>query len=163
MKNIIQSHVLALPLLNILRSSHMFTASQLREAIAKEFNLNSKALSQAPDLQHIIFNNQFNNQIDLVLLFLFNSGLIECQHEATYTLSEAGKQLLAKSPSDQELHDEISAKLKNIPSEKFKEFIISLGKLSIDSAQKIADQIPMDDDPEISDLQNKLIPKFSTH
>lgn len=99
----------------------------------------------------------------MVLLFLFHSCLIECPLETTYTLSEAGKQLLARSPSDQELHDEISAKLKNIPSEKFKEFIISLGKLSIDSAQKIADQLPIDDDPEISDLQNKLIPKFSTN
>lgn len=151
MKNIIQSHVLALPLLNILRSGHMFTASQLREAMAKKLNLNSKALSQAPDLQHIIFNNQFNNQIDLVLLFLFNSGLIECPHEATYTISKAGDQLLAKSPSDQKLLDEISATLMHMPSESFKEFILSLGKLSIDSAQQMADQIPMDYDSEISD------------
>ena len=87
MKNIIQSHLLALPLLNILRSGHMFTASQLREAIAKEFNLNSKALSQAPDLQHIIFNNQpavfvinFNSQrlrliYDIVLNGIFQNEL----------------------------------------------------------------------------------------
>jgi len=127
----------------------MGSARELREAMAKEFNLDSKALSQAPDLQQITFNNQFNNQIDLVLLFLFNSGLIERPYEATYTLSEAGKQLLAKSPSDQELHDEMSAKIKRLPAEDFKEFILSLRQLSIDSAQEIANQIPMDDDPEI--------------
>ena len=94
MKNIIQNRVLALSLLNILGSSHMVSARELREAIAKELNLDSKALSQAPDLQQITFNNQFNNQIDLVLLFLFNSGLIECPYEATYTLSEAGNSCL---------------------------------------------------------------------
>ncbi len=147
MKNIIQNRVLALSLLNILGSSHMGSARELREAMAKELNLDSKALSQAPDLQQITLNNQ----IDLVLLFLFNSGLIERPYEATYTLSEAGKQLLAKSPSDQELHDEMSAKIKRLPAEDFKEFILSLRQLSIDSAQEIADQIPMDDDPEISD------------
>ncbi len=151
MKNIIQNRVLALSLLNILGSSHMVSARELREAIAKELNLDSKALSQAPDLQQITFNNQFNNQIDLVLLFLFNSGLIERPYEATYTLSEAGQQLLAKSPSDQELHDKMSAKIKRLPAEDFKEFILSLRQLSIDFAQEIADQIPMDDDPEISD------------
>jgi len=97
MKNIIQNRALALSLLDILGSSHMGSAIELREAMAKELNLDSKALSQAPDLQQITFNNQ----IDLVLLFLFNSGLIECPYEATYTLSEAGQQLLAKSPSDQ--------------------------------------------------------------
>ena len=152
MNNLVQNRALALSLLNILGGSHMGSAKELREAMAKELNLDSKALSQAPDLQQITFNNQFNNQIDLVLLFLFNSGLIEGPYEATYTLSEAGQQLLAKSPSDQELHDEMSAKIKRLPAEDFKEFILSLRQLSINYAQEIANQIPVDDDQEISDF-----------
>jgi hypothetical protein len=44
-----------------------------------------------------------------------------------------------------QLRNEISEKIKSLPPEDFKQFILSLRQLSIDSVQKIADQIPMND------------------
>lgn len=46
----------------------------------------------------------------------------------------------------------MSAKIKRLPAEDFKEFILILRQLSINYAQEIANQIPVDDDQEISDF-----------
>lgn len=171
MKSIFPVQALALPLLNILSNGHTITASQLREAIACELNLGSESFSQE---QSNLKHNAFENQIDLALAFLSNSGLVDSPSPETYTLSNSGKQLLHNSQAEpnnelfteeifdlklntensikteksdvrHQLQNEISEKIKNLSPEDYKQFILSLRQLSIDSALKIADQMPMDD------------------
>ena len=189
MKSISSLQALALPLVKILSSGHTLTASQLREAIANELNLESESFSQE---QSNLKHNALDNQIDLALAFLSNSGLVESPNPETYTLSNSGKQLLQSSQAEpinelfaeenfdlelntenniqteksdvhHQLRNEISEKIKSLPPEDFKQFILSLRQLSIDSAQKITDQIPMDDYPETSNTLIESNPQSSAH
>lgn len=90
-----QFQTLMLPLLKVMGGGHEMTTIQMRDAVADDLALTAEALSQrlpggTP--------NTFSNRIGWAITFLFKAGLLERPHQATYVISETGKQLLLNPP-----------------------------------------------------------------
>ena len=90
-----QFQTLMLPLLKVMGGGHEMKTIQMRDAVADDLALTAEALSQrlpggTP--------NTFSNRIGWAITFLFKAGLLERPHQATYVISETGKQLLLNPP-----------------------------------------------------------------